>query len=58
MTRYLILTRDHKEHQVASTCPLLAIKVACERDGIMPSDIIIVRTEQVRNPTCPTNQKV
>ena len=56
MTKYFILTRDHTEHVVASTCPLLAIKVACDRDRFKPTDIIIVRTEQDKK--CPTNQKV
>lgn len=58
MTKYFIMTRDRTEHTVTSTCPLLAIKVACERDGIKTTDILIVRTEQTRTPTCPTNQKV
>lgn len=58
MTTYLIVTRDHKCHEVEATCALGAIAKVCSAAKCCSTEIIMLHAKQSANPTNPTNQKV
>ena len=58
MTTYLIVTSDHKCHEVEATCALGAISKLCAIAPCYSTDIIMLHAKQVQHPTNPTNQKV
>lgn len=58
MAVYVIVTEDHKSHQVEANCPLRAIQIFTEENDYKLTDIIIVHRADLKAKVCSTNEKV
>lgn len=58
MAVFVIVTSDHKSHEIEANCPLRALQIFTEENDYQLTDVIIVHRADLKAHTTATNEKV